>query len=203
MRGLHHFQNEIFPRQKSHFEHLAKGQHPEALFITCSDSRVNPNLVTHTTTGDLFILRNAGNIVPPYQKDSSEAATIEFAILGLKVKHIVLCGHSHCGAMHAAIHPETVSKMPSLSHWLQTHVAPTLAMVKDHYIESRDDKLLEEILTQENVLSQIENLKTHPCVAKKIEEKQLTLHAWTYVIETGEMYSFNPDESQFLLIEKF
>lgn len=202
IRGLHHFQNEIFPRQKSHFEYLAKGQNPEALFITCSDSRVNPNLVTHTTTGDLFILRNAGNIVPPYDVNSSEAATIEFAILQLKVKHIVLCGHSHCGAMHAAIHFENVHKMPSISHWLQTYVSPTLEMVKKNYVEN-DDKSLLEILTQENVLTQIENLKTHPCVAKKIEEKELTLHAWTYKIETGEMYSFNPEEAQFQLIERF
>ena len=106
IHGLHHFQTALFGSQRELFERLAEGQSPEVLFITCSDSRINPNLLTQTEPGELFILRNAGNIVPPYGAvQGGEAATIEFAVAGLGVKDIIVCGHSHCGAMKGLLEP--------------------------------------------------------------------------------------------------
>src|SRR5688500_15887824 len=119
IEGFHHFQSSVFRSQRELFERLAAGQQPDALFITCSDSRINPNLITQTDPGDLFILRNAGNIVPPHGLPSNgEEATIEFAVVGLGIKDLIVCGHSHCGAMKGLLQPENLSEMPALVRWL-------------------------------------------------------------------------------------
>lgn len=113
IEGLHQFQNSVFGTQRELFERLAHGQTPETLFITCSDSRINPNLLTQTEPGELFILRNAGNIVPPYStSQGGEAATIEFAVAGLNVRDIIICGHSHCGAMKGLLDPPPIVTSP-------------------------------------------------------------------------------------------
>ena len=121
INGLHQFQRDIFTTQRELFERLAGGQSPDALFITCSDSRINPNLITQTEPGELFILRNIGNIVPPYTSssiDAGAAAAIEFAVSALDVEYIVICGHSHCGAIKGLLNPASVADMPSVSGWL-------------------------------------------------------------------------------------
>ena len=119
IQGLHHFQTTLFGSQRELFEHLAKGQSPEVLFITCSDSRIAPNLLTQSEPGELFVLRNAGNIVPPYGAvQGGEAATIEFAVAGLGVKDIIVCGHSHCGAMKGLLEPPPCRDFPALTQWL-------------------------------------------------------------------------------------
>lgn len=195
--GLHHFQSEIFLSHKELFERLAHGQNPDALFITCADSRINPNLITQTNPGDLFILRNAGNIIPPYgAANGGEGATIEFAVAALGVKDIIVCGHSHCGAMKGLLHPEELRDMPTVSAWL-SHAAATRLTVKENYSNLNDEQLL-NVATQENVLVQLENLRTHPAVSARLSRGQLNLHAWTYKIETGEVFSYQPDEGQFL-----
>lgn len=201
IKGLHKFQTEVFPIQKDFFHNLAKGQNPEILFISCSDSRINPNLVTSAEPGELFILRNAGNIIPPYTINSSEAATIEFAVCELKVEHIIICGHSHCGALTASLQLDTVStNMPSLYCWLKTNVAPTVDLIHKNYTDLSPTNIL-NILLQEHVLQQIENLKTHPAVSHAIAEQRLTLHAWMYKFETGDIFSFNTQSGQFECIK--
>ena len=196
IKGLHKFQTEVFPIQKNFFQELAKGQTPEILFITCSDSRVNPNLVTSSEPGDMFIIRNAGNIVPLYGANGGEQATIEFAVTELMVQDIILCGHSFCGAIQASTQLERYKHMPSLIHWVQQHIEPTLALVKENY-PNLDDAALLDVLTQEHVLRQVENLKTHPTVSKKVAEGTLALHAWIYTFETGEILAYNVQEGQF------
>ena len=131
--GLHDFQRNVFGHRREFFERLAHGQSPEVLFITCSDSRINPNLITQTQPGELFIIRNAGNIVPPHGPiPGGEAATIEFAVSGLGVKDIVVCGHSHCGAMQALLDPSKVASMPCVSGWL-VHGEATRRIMRESY----------------------------------------------------------------------
>lgn len=116
IQGLHHFQTNVFSSQRELFERLARGQSPDALFITCSDSRINPNLITHTEPGELFILRNAGNIIPPYgAANGGEGATVEYAVAALGVRDIIVCGHSHCGAMNGLLNLDSLGELPTLS----------------------------------------------------------------------------------------
>lgn len=196
LTGLHHFQAHIFNSQKELFEKLAKGQNPDALFITCSDSRINPNLITQTGPGDLFILRNAGNIIPSHGNASGEAATIEFAVAALGVKDIIVCGHSSCGAIKGLLNPETLEELPNVKAWLN-HAEATRRIVKENYVNLPEQQLL-SVAIQENVLVQLENLKTHPVVAAGLARGAINLHGWTYKIQTGEVFAFNSKEGQFL-----
>ena len=186
--GLHHFQSELFLPHKELFERLAHGQNPDALFITCSDSRINPNLITHTEPGDLFIMRNAGNRIPPYGAAGGEAATVEFAVAALGIKDVIVCGHSHCGAMSALLHPENLRDLPAVALWL-SHAEGTRRMVRENYAHLDDQQLL-NVTIQENVLVQLEHLRTHPAVAARISRGEVNLHGWTYKIETGEVFSY-------------
>lgn len=196
IEGLHHFQTALFGSQRELFERLAAGQTPETLFITCSDSRINPNLLTQTEPGELFILRNAGNIVPPYGAgQGGEAATIEFAVAGLGVKDIIVCGHSHCGAMKGLLEPPPARDFPALTQWL-SHAESTRRVVMDKYGERGTPALL-NVAIQENVLAQMENLRTHPVVASGLARARLKLHGWVYQIETGEVFAYDPATGQF------
>ncbi|HKB41763.1 MAG TPA: carbonic anhydrase [Gemmataceae bacterium] len=191
--GVHRFRETVFPEQQQLFERLARKQSPQALFITCSDSRVNPNLITQTEPGDLFLLRNAGNIVPPYGAASGggEEATIEYAVSVLKLRHIILCGHSNCGAMHALLHSEKARDLPAVRAWF-AHAEATRRIVRDAYPALPSDAL-ERLAVAQNVLVQIENLKTHPSVASALARRELNVYGWIYTIETGEVltYDFN------------
>lgn len=197
VQGLHHFQANLFSSQRELFQHLARGQAPEVLFITCSDSRVVPNLITQTDPGDLFILRNAGNIIPPHGAASGgEAATIEYAVSVLGVKDIIVCGHSHCGAMEAILDPSTVADHPAVSSWLN-HAESTRRIIRENYPHLRDAALLTATV-EENVLVQIENLRTHPSVAARLAGGQLHLHGWVYKIESGEVFAYDPAIGQYV-----
>ncbi|MBX3413947.1 MAG: carbonic anhydrase [Pirellulales bacterium] len=195
--GLHQFQQNVFGEHRDLFERLAAGQQPEALFITCSDSRINPNLITQTEPGELFILRNAGNLIPPYgAPGGGEAATIEFAIKGLGIRDIIVCGHSHCGAMKALIQPELLTEMPTLTEWLR-HAEATRQIVREKYADRTGRaKLMTTI--EENVLVQLENLRTHPAVAARLAQGTLNLHGWVYKLETGEVFYYDSESGQFL-----
>lgn len=201
IQGLHKFRSEVFPTREGLFTALAKGQRPETLFITCSDSRINPNLLTQTEPGELFILRNAGNLVPAYSPiGSGEAATIEFAVQHLGVQQIVVCGHTQCGAMKALLTPDALKDSPAVANWLQ-HAEATRRLVQDNYKHLTGDALA-TVLVEENVLSQLEALRTHPAVRARLARGELSLHGWVYKIETGEVFQFSPETGQFESIER-
>jgi carbonic anhydrase len=199
--GIHHFQNEIFRRKQEMFADLVEGQSPLALFITCSDSRIDPSLLTQTQPGELFIMRNAGNIVPPYGTvHGGEAATIEYAVRALKVRDIVICGHSHCGAMSGLLQRESLDKLPAVRAWLN-YAEATYQIVEDNYghIQDPDERLT--VTVEENVLVQLENLRTHPAVAAGLATGNLKLHGWVYEFESGHVYAYTPDSDDFVSID--
>jgi carbonic anhydrase len=194
--GFQRFHDHVFEEHRQLFTKLAGGQSPQALFITCSDSRVQPSLLTQTEPGDLFVLRNAGNIVPPYGPvASAEAGTIEYAIEALGVEDIVVCGHSQCGAMNAILADQPAAGLPAVSSWL-LHAEPTRRILRDAYPELAPAERL-NVAIQENVLQQIVNLRTHPAVAAKLACGRLSLHAWVYKIATGEVFAHDRESGQF------
>jgi len=197
IQGIHQFREQDFRPLQGLFEQLAKGQNPETLFITCSDSRIDPNLLTRSKPGDLFILRNAGNIIPPHTAvGGGEAATIEFAVAALGVKDIIICGHTHCGAMQGVLRPEQVASLPAISSWL-THAKETRRIVGEKYGHLDGNRLLTATI-EENVLVQLENLRTLPAVARRLANDDLHLHGWVYKIETGEVFAYDPSNGQFV-----
>ncbi len=199
--GIHKFQADVFAPNADFFRKLADGQTPETLFITCSDSRMVPDLICQTRPGELFVLRNAGNIVPPFMPGApgGEAATIEYAIRGLGVRHIVLCGHTRCGAMQAVADPACTANMPRVRQWLG-HAHASAEIVCACYADLLPDARW-KVLAQENVLVQIEHLRTHPAVATALMAGELKLHAWMYKMETGEVFAYDPESGQFARFE--
>lgn len=200
--GIHEFQDTYFTPHKQLFERLAKGQQPLALLITCSDSRIDPNLLTQTQPGELFILRNAGNIVPPYGAVAGgEAATIEFAVCALKIKDIIVCGHSHCGAMNGLLYPEQLGGLPAVRQWL-THAEATARIMKENYQHITEEMPRLTATVEENVLVQLENLRTHPSVAAGLARNELKLHGWVYKFETGQVFGYAADQGQYVAVEQ-
>lgn len=197
IRGIHKFQADVYQPNESMFHRLVKGQNPLALFITCSDSRMVPDLICQTDPGDLFVVRNAGNLVPPYHPSAStgEGATIEYAIRGLGVKDIIVCGHTNCGAMHAAMHPDSLKEMPRVRQWLGNADA-SCDIVATQYAHLPPEAKW-KVMAQENVLVQLENLRTHPAVLAALTNGELRLHAWMYKMETGEVFAFDAEAQQY------
>lgn len=199
--GINRYKKEYFADHQELFESLVAGQTPRALFITCSDSRIDPSVITQTDPGEIFVLRTAGNIVPPYGSvRGGEAATIEYAVSALKIKHIIICGHSHCGAMSGLLHPEMVTTMPAVQSYLEFAEA-TRRIVNENYTELSDSDERLNLAVEENVLVQVENLRTHPSVAAALGRGQLGIHAWVYQFESGNVSAFNPQKAQFLPVE--
>ena len=202
VEGIHQFQNGIFSSKRRLFEGLVDGQHPLALFITCSDSRIDPNLLTQTEPGELFILRNAGNIVPPYGAvEGGEAATIEYAVSVLGVKDIVICGHSHCGAMGGLLDQRQLAKLPAVRSWL-CHAESTHRIIEENYAHITDAATRLTATVEENVLVQLENLRTHPTVSAALGRKALNLHGWVYKFETGDVFGYHPEQRQFVPLQQ-
>ncbi|MGF1605380.1 MAG: carbonic anhydrase [Rhodothalassiaceae bacterium] len=199
--GVVKFQREVFPQQRALFDKLSHGQAPEALFITCSDSRIDPNLVTQMQPGELFICRNAGNIVPPHTMNTGAmTAAIEYAIGALKVPHIVVCGHSECGAMKGALDRGSLNSLPHTAEWLSyAQAAVQIVEARDKDL-SREDKLLR--LTEENVILQLTHLRSHPHVAQALAQGQVTLRGWVYDIKTGGMRAFDEQTRSFKPVEE-
>ncbi|MEU3937500.1 carbonic anhydrase [Streptomyces sp. NPDC029044] len=175
------------------YRKLAEGQYPEALFITCSDSRVIPAMITGARPGEIFELRNAGNIVPPYGRPgaSGEAATIEYALEVLGVQDIVVCGHSHCGAMGALKSGDDLSALPGVDAWLRI-ARPELTSVLE---TAPDDPSLPEV-SQGNVVNQLAALRSYPVVRQRLDSGRLRLHGWYYEVDTGFVYELG-DEGDF------
>ncbi|MFI7497738.1 carbonic anhydrase [Streptomyces sp. NPDC049687] len=176
--------------ESGEYQRLAEGQYPEALFITCSDSRVIPALITGARPGEIFELRNAGNIVPPHgrQGASGEAATIEYALEVLGVQDIVVCGHSHCGAMGALKSGDDLSALPGVDAWLQL-ARPRLAPVLDGDVA---DPRLPDI-AQLNVVNQLAVLRSYPAARRRLDAGGLRLHGWYYEVDTGRVHELDED----------
>lgn len=203
LKGIRHFKNNAFVENKNLFSTLTGGQNPDILFITCSDSRIIPSSITHAEYGDLFVIRNAGNIIPPYSDEpSGEAATIEYALKKLHVKEIIICGHSQCGAMQGLLDPHPEEHLPAVASWL-TYAQPALSRVKEKQSAFNENPQLKLVhTTQENILVQIDNLKTHPAVKEKLANKQLLLHAWFYDIKCGEIFIYTHEFNKFIPFEE-
>lgn len=196
VRGIHHFQTSQFEAHSELFKNLSAGQSPDTLMITCSDSRIALSLILQIQPGELFVLRNAGNIIPPFGAGrGGEGATIEFAIKALGVSHVVVMGHSHCGAMKGLLHPEDLSEMPLIRDWLE-HASATREVLKECYSDLDGQDLLNASI-KENVLVQLDNMRTYPVVAAKLAKGELTLHGWIYEIESGSILAFDPDMARF------
>jgi len=199
VRGIHHFQTTIFSMYRELFERLSHGQQPETLLITCSDSRIAPDLLMQTQPGDIFTLRNAGNLIPPYgAANGGEGATIEYAVAALGVKHAIVMGHSNCGAMKGLLNPESLADMPLVGEWLK-HAAVTRHVVDERYPDLKGVDLLNAAI-KENVLVQLDNLRAYPKVAALIAKRALTLHGWIYEIESGQILVYDPQVSHFVPI---
>ncbi|HEX5749967.1 MAG TPA: carbonic anhydrase [Archangium sp.] len=206
VQGLLDFQRHSLPAYRATFARLAHGQTPDCLFIACSDSRVVPNLFASTNPGDLFVMRNVGNMVPPSDamgmslSDRSEAAALEFSLLTLPVKDIVVCGHSGCGAMKAILSGYNDQKTPNLSSWLDVG-RPALAAFE------RGGKLGAGLppydrLSQYSVLQQLEHLKTYPLVRERLAAGTLRLHGWWFDIGQARVHAYRPDVERFTPIDE-
>jgi len=192
---LRKFSQEVFPTQKPLFESLSLGQKPHTLMITCSDSRIDPNLVTQTQPGELFVVRNAGNIVPPFgASKGGEEAAIEFAIDGLGVSNIVVCGHSHCGAMSALMGKVNLDALPSVKGWLD-HAQTTRRRLAAAQL-NREPSAGE--VAEENVLAQVDNLKTHPAVSAALRQGRIHIFGWVYHFETGNVAIYDRQHRKFI-----
>jgi carbonic anhydrase len=188
LRGVSRFQREVYPEHRDLFQRLALGQRPHALFITCADSRIDPCLLTQMKPGDLFICRVIGNVVPPYPDAvGGVSATIEYAVGVLGVEDVIVCGHTDCGVMKGVLNPEAVAALPAVSAWLQ-YAQPARE-------GAGSDDLLP--LTERNVVHQLENLRTHPSVAKRLGDGDLSLHGWVYHIAEGAVTSYDAGTGRF------
>lgn len=200
--GVHKFRSDQFGRYREMFRRLSReGQKPHTLFITCSDSRVLAELITQSNPGDLFVVKNAGNIVPPANvtgDTNSTAAAIEFAVESLGVSDIVICGHSQCGAMQALVdgvpNPDQV---PHLARWIEV-AAPVRETVRERYAHLTTHAEQITATAEENVLFGLDNLHSYPCVSRRLEQETLRLHAWFFNIAKAELFAYDPVEQQFM-----
>ncbi len=196
INGVMKFKEVGFTERKQLFSDLANQQNPDYLFITCSDSRIDPCLLTDTDPGELFICRNAGNVVPPHTTATGGmTASIEYAVAVLNVKHIIICGHTDCGAMKGAINPESVESLPHVKEWLG-HCSAAREVVKAKNNEEISLDHLDEVIEQ-NVLMQLQHLRTHPAVARKLATGQVELHGWVYSIGDGSVRAWDKDTNNF------
>lgn len=198
LHGVERFNTEVFPKNRDLFASLADQQSPGTLFIACADSRVNPSLITQTKPGELFVLRNIGNIVPAYgEMLGGVSSAIEYAVLALKVSHIIVCGHSDCGAMKALLDPDPskLAKMPTVASWLRNaEAARAVLEVSDAGPASVRS------LAEQNVLLQISHLRTHPAVAAGLARNTLTLQGWFYDIPSGEVVILDEASRHFVSV---
>jgi carbonic anhydrase len=204
LQGVHKFRKDEFGNFRKLFRKLSQeGQNPHTLFITCSDSRVLAELITQSKPGDLFVVKNIGNIVPPAGatgSTNSTAAAIEFAVEVLRVSDIVVCGHSQCGAIAALLGQLPVGpNMPHLHDWL-TLAAPVREMVKTDYTDLNTPDELSIVAAVENVLYALDNLHGYHCVQERLADGSLRLHGWFFKIATAELFAYDPETQQFQAI---
>ncbi|MBN3763427.1 carbonic anhydrase [Burkholderia sp. Ac-20365] len=194
--GFLKFQRDVFPARKELFRKLATSQTPRTLFISCSDSRMVPELVTQREPGDLFVIRNAGNIVPSFGPEpGGVSATVEYAVAALGVTDVVICGHSDCGAMTAVATCKCLDHMPAVANWLRYADSAKLVNESREHASERDRI---DSMVRENVIAQLNNLRTHPSVALALAQGRLKLHGWVYDIESGSIDALDSTTRQFV-----
>jgi carbonic anhydrase len=190
LKGISRFQKHVYPRNRELFEKLDRSQRPEALFITCADSRIDPCLITQTKPGELFICRVIGNVVPPYPDAvGGVSATIEYAVGALRVSDVIVCGHTDCGVMKGALHPDALGAFPNVTAWLR------YAKIEQRETDPSAELLQE--LTERNVVAQLQNLRSHPAIAARLEQGDLALHGWVYHIGSGTVEGYNTETRRF------
>jgi carbonic anhydrase len=200
--GIRKFRAEIYPPQADRYKRvMSEPQRPHALIITCADSRIHPDTLTQAQPGDIFTTRNIGNMVPQYgEMLGGVSAVLEFAVMAMQVEHIVVCGHSECGAMKALVEPETAESMPTVKAWL-TNAHAALVEAKMIQAERRergeDEGDLLRIVTEQNVLLQMRHVRTHPSVRKALETGSLTISGWVYDIAEGTVRITEDGEGNF------
>ena len=202
IEGVHKFRSDAFGNYRKLFRKLSQeGQNPHTLFITCSDSRVLAELITQSKPGDLFVVKNVGNIVPPANvrgDTNSTAAAIEFAVETLRVNDIVVCGHSQCGAISALLDIKPVSdSTPHLRDWLKL-ASPVLETLRKDYAHLHGTSERETAAAEENVLFALDNLHSYSCVQERLMNGSLRLHGWFFKIATAELFAYDPEKNQFL-----
>ncbi|MBV8812113.1 MAG: carbonic anhydrase [Acidobacteriaceae bacterium] len=199
--GLHNFQTKVYPEKQADYQRLVReGQSPDTLFITCADSRVDPELLTQSGPGEIFVSRNIGNLIPAYgELLGGISALLEYAVAALRVHQVVVCGHTDCGAMKALIHPEKVESMPTVKRWLRNAEA-ALSTVRARATAADETDLVEQLI-EENVLLQINHLRTHPAITGRLAQKSLAIFGWVYDIAHGQVRIFDEQQHKFLTFD--
>jgi carbonic anhydrase len=194
--GAQRFQREVYPQRKAEYQQLMReGQKPHALFITCADSRIDPELITQSGPGEIFVARNVGNLVPAYGEAlGGVSAVIEYAVAALQVSQVVVCGHTECGAMIGLLHPEKVAQLPIVKSWLR-HGDAALSVVRG---KAQEEASTLDQLIEENVILQLQHLRTHPSVAGRLAQGTLELSGWVYDIAHGAVRTYDEAQRKFL-----
>ena len=199
VKGIHSFRNGYFATHRQLFEQLAtSGQNPETLFITCSDSRVVPNLITNAAPGELFIIRNVGNVVPRRDLPGGTAAAIQYAIEVLKVENIIICGHTQCGAMQAILNPARMENLEYVKRWL-AQTERVRKVIEERYAHLGAEARVTAAV-QENVLTQLENLREYSFIAERLEAGSLRISGWVFDLSSGEIFDYDPTSGEFLAL---
>jgi carbonic anhydrase len=197
IHGAISFKKGAYPKREDLFKKLATSQKPEVLFVTCADSRIDPNMITQSEPGELFICRNAGNIIPPHSLNTGGmTASIEYAVAVLGVQHIIVCGHTDCGAMKGALNMDGLKELPHVHNWL-SHTDAARILVEENFNHLDEHAKLRKLI-EENVLSQLQHLRTHPYVNSRLNAGKITLHGWVYDIEHGTFTSYDFNKKQFI-----
>lgn len=197
VKGIHSFQRGFFASHRALFEQLATaGQNPETLFITCSDSRVVPNLITDAAPGELFIVRNVGNVVPTPDLPGGNAAAIQYAVEVLQVENVIVCGHTQCGALKAILDPESVAHLEYVKRWVKSTIR-VKNLIEEKYAHLSDEQKLTAAI-QENVLAQLENLREYPFITERLEAGKLHISGWIFDVGKGEVFDYDPEHGEFL-----
>ena len=203
IRGIVNFRKNSLEDYRRKFAKLALGQSPDALLIACCDSRVVPNVFASTDPGDLFVLRNIGNLVPPYSIDnidSSVVTAIEFSVLTLNVLDIIVCGHSECGAMTTFLKKDHYTENSAMESWLK-HIKPAYKKMQQGILA--DSKAtIHNKLSQINVIQQLDHLKTYPYILEKLQINKLRIHGWWFDLSSANIYYYNQKNKNFVLLDE-
>jgi len=199
--GYQRFRSDVYPNQKHRFKLLENSQKPHTLFITCSDSRVVPSMITQTEPGELFICRVVGNLVPAHGAAvGGVSSAIEYAVTVLGVQDVVICGHSDCGAMRAFMHPEKLRSLKAVESWLE-HASGAIAVARDNHGHLHGEEFVEALI-RENVSIQLQHLRTHPSVASRLRQGNLRIHGWIFDIGSGTIQSLDEKTGKFVALEQ-